>query len=458
MVQASHPLFKQGCTGVNRSRVFNGDQAFNGEEGLEAFEDVQQLCHRAVASCPGPPCPDCGAPAVHTDSVMIAVDGACRANGRPDATAACAVFFTSNSIYNETHIITADETYTPTSQRTELMGGIKGLEAAKRLATTLDGELKQVVIKTDSAYLFCGATEWIAKWEAREWKNAKGGPVVNQDLFRQLEVRIVELESMGVLVQFFQVPRTQNRQADAAANEALDAAEEPTHAAASAVEVPQGEKIEEEEREQTTDAEAPFFIVISLAGDPRFDHYYRYLAAMFYGRARIVRANDPSAACAYLAAAAAPPTAILVTDAGITTTHEGSVLDRLKEYVSNGGTAIFCGLFSIYVQPDRLSAFFRTHFGLPWASGDRARATFRLNVDAAAALPSPTSLPYEYDVEALLLTGVGRRAALFLPKGGQYWMQTAAAWARVGRGWVGYLGDDGSEDTTDDVLLSMCGL
>ncbi|KAL1642897.1 hypothetical protein SLS58_005138 [Diplodia intermedia] len=446
MVQASHPLFKQGCTGVSRNRIFNGDQAFNGEEALETFEDVQQLCHKAVAPCPGPPCPDCGAPALHTDSVMIAVDGACRSNGRPDATAACAVFFTSNSIYNETHIITANGPYAPTSQRTELVGGIKGLEAAKRLATTLDGELKQVVIKTDSAYLFRGATEWIAKWEAREWKNAKGGPVVNQDLFRQLEVRIVELESMGVLVQFFQVPRAQNRQADAAANEALDAAEKPTHTVASALEAPQGEKVEE--REQTTDA-APFFVAISLAGDPRFDHYYRYLAALFYHRARIVRANDPSAACAYLAAA--PPTAVLVTDAGITETHEGSVLNRLKEYVSNGGTVIFCGLFSIYVQPDKLSALFRTHFGLPWAGGDRARATFRLNPDAAAALPSLTSLPFEYDVEALLLKGVGRHAALFLPEGGEYWTQTAAAWARVGRGWVGYLGDDGSEDATDDL-------
>ncbi|KAH7002681.1 ribonuclease H-like domain-containing protein, partial [Macrophomina phaseolina] len=177
------------------------------------------------------PCPNlsswsgCVLPSVHYDSIMVAVDGACRGNGRPDATAACAIFFSQDSPYNETHVLSGDEFTPVTSQRAELMGGIKALEAAKRLVDYSEEagytSLNQVVIKTDSAYLMGGATVWIHKWKSRGWTNAKGAPVVNQDLFRLLEDRIETLEHAGVLVQFFHVPRHRNREADAAARRAL---------------------------------------------------------------------------------------------------------------------------------------------------------------------------------------------------------------------------------------------
>ncbi len=44
-----------------------------------------------------------------------------------------------------------------------------------------------LVIRTDSRYLIDGLQTWLAGWKRRGWRTASGGPVLNQDLWQQLE-------------------------------------------------------------------------------------------------------------------------------------------------------------------------------------------------------------------------------------------------------------------------------
>lgn len=67
-----------------------------------------------------------------------------------------------------------------TNQRMELTACIKALEQVK--ATDL-----HVDVYSDSAYLVnCIKDKWYKKWIANGWKNAKGQPVENRDLWEKL--------------------------------------------------------------------------------------------------------------------------------------------------------------------------------------------------------------------------------------------------------------------------------
>ena len=66
-----------------------------------------------------------------------------------------------------------------TNNRMELTAVIMGLKQLKRPC--------RVRITTDSKYVMQGATEWLEDWKRRNWKTAAKKPVLNQDLWRQLD-------------------------------------------------------------------------------------------------------------------------------------------------------------------------------------------------------------------------------------------------------------------------------
>ena len=82
--------------------------------------------------------------------------------------------------------------------------------------------LTQVVIKADSAFLVSGMSEFLGKWKENGYKNAKGAPVANADLFESIDMAIDSLKDLGIEVAFWLVPRGHNREADGLVNEALD--------------------------------------------------------------------------------------------------------------------------------------------------------------------------------------------------------------------------------------------
>ena len=66
-----------------------------------------------------------------------------------------------------------------TNNRMELKAAVEGLRALK--------EDCDVVIVTDSVYLKNGITKWITNWKRNGWKTSDKKPVVNQDLWLELD-------------------------------------------------------------------------------------------------------------------------------------------------------------------------------------------------------------------------------------------------------------------------------
>jgi ribonuclease HI len=66
-----------------------------------------------------------------------------------------------------------------TNNRMELTAAIEGLRALRRRC--------DVELVTDSEYLKNGITKWIQNWRLRNWKTKEGKPVVNRDLWEELE-------------------------------------------------------------------------------------------------------------------------------------------------------------------------------------------------------------------------------------------------------------------------------
>lgn len=159
--------------------------------------------------------------AAHGDAIIIATDGACRNNGYADAEAACGIFCNVNSYNNKSFILTDGR---PTNQRAELYAAVHALRTARNMFANgnLDQHLSEVVIKTDSAYLVNSMTSYIIKWRNNDYTNARGLPVVNQDLFRELDAICNRLADIDVQARFWRVSRHQNIQADKLANAALD--------------------------------------------------------------------------------------------------------------------------------------------------------------------------------------------------------------------------------------------
>lgn len=182
---------------------------------------IQRVLYKDFTSpsCPAlKPCPECGNPITHTDSIIIAVDGGCRGNGTSHAHASIGVFFNYDSKWN---ISTEVEFDRPTSQRAELRAAVLALEQVVKIQEEAPQRIAQVIVKSDSEYMVKGITEWIIKWKSNGWKTARGTVVQNRSSFRLLDEYVTMLNEDGIEVLFWHVPRDSNQQAHALAEAAF---------------------------------------------------------------------------------------------------------------------------------------------------------------------------------------------------------------------------------------------
>jgi ribonuclease HI len=66
-----------------------------------------------------------------------------------------------------------------TNNRMELTAAVEGLRALK--------EPCEVEVTTDSEYLKNGISKWITKWKRNGWMTSEKKPVLNQDLWKDLD-------------------------------------------------------------------------------------------------------------------------------------------------------------------------------------------------------------------------------------------------------------------------------
>ncbi|KAH8590511.1 ribonuclease H-like domain-containing protein [Bisporella sp. PMI_857] len=113
--------------------------------------------------------------------------------------------------------------FKPTSNRAELRAVIAALQF-RDWFNDCNRSWRSIVIATDSEYVALGATQWVKHWESNGWRTydqkTQRVAIKNQDLWRLLMVEIRKLQSVGVCVSFWRVPRQFNQRADQFAKQA----------------------------------------------------------------------------------------------------------------------------------------------------------------------------------------------------------------------------------------------
>jgi ribonuclease HI len=107
--------------------------------------------------------------------VQLITDGACLGNPGPGGWAAILRYGPS------TKEVYGFEPHT-TNNRMEITAAIEGLRTLK--------EKCEVEVITDSEYLKNGITQWITAWKKRNWMTSQKKPVVNRDLWEELDAQV----------------------------------------------------------------------------------------------------------------------------------------------------------------------------------------------------------------------------------------------------------------------------
>ncbi|MET0528034.1 MAG: ribonuclease HI [Microvirga sp.] len=144
-----------------------------------------------------------------TNQAIIFTDGACLGNPGPGGYAAVI------TIAGQEQVIVGRDT-SSTNNKMEMTAAIKALEAVPQGLP--------IVIHSDSQYVIKGATEWLRGWKAKGWRKADGKPVMNQDLWLQMDALMVGREITWKWVKGH-AGHTENERVDSLANwEAVRAA------------------------------------------------------------------------------------------------------------------------------------------------------------------------------------------------------------------------------------------
>jgi ribonuclease HI len=117
----------------------------------------------------------------------IYTDGACSGNPGPGGWGTI-IYFTDGRVQD-----IGGATPNTTNNRMELQASIVALEAYQN-----SGQTQPITLYTDSEYVRNGITKWISGWKKKGWKTAAGKPVMNQDLWQELD----ELNSSKVNWQY----------------------------------------------------------------------------------------------------------------------------------------------------------------------------------------------------------------------------------------------------------------
>lgn len=104
--------------------------------------------------------------------IQLYTDGSCLGNPGPGGWAALLRYKTTEKMFSGGQLDT-------TNNQMELTAAIQGLKALTKPC--------DIQLYTDSKYVLEGYTKWMAGWKNRGWKKSDKKPVLNQELWRQLD-------------------------------------------------------------------------------------------------------------------------------------------------------------------------------------------------------------------------------------------------------------------------------
>jgi ribonuclease HI len=137
--------------------------------------------------------------------VEIFTDGACKGNPGPGGYGIILRYQGAEKQFS------GFENHT-TNNRMELAGAVAALHHLK--------EPCQVDLFSDSQYLAKGITEWLPGWKARGWKTASKKPVLNKDLWQEID-RLNSLHQIKWIWIRGHSGHPENERCDALANDAI---------------------------------------------------------------------------------------------------------------------------------------------------------------------------------------------------------------------------------------------
>ena len=205
----------------------------------------------------------------------------------------------------------------------------------------------------------------------------------------------------------------------------------------------------------------PKILLLSLNKQPFFSDMYSGLLKALAARADLVEA-------AIILPELSPSeySAVFVTDEAISERKHASVLSRVIDYTRAGGIVVIGGHFSSLVRLDDLDNHFHI-WGLPWKKAGYRRSTCVLNPATHPGFRSNGSLPKSYSMKVLSLQGVAPGDIVYRRTECDVSVKEdpmapvdegAVTYARVGSGYIGYIGDVNAEQESTNVVLALCGL
>ncbi|KAF5386644.1 hypothetical protein D9615_002037 [Tricholomella constricta] len=208
----------------------------------------------------------------------------------------------------------------------------------------------------------------------------------------------------------------------------------------------------------------PFILLLALDGDI-VEGYKLPTIAAIKAKSSVKTACSAKEALTHLVA---PGLAgVFVVDAGITNRQHSEVVTKLVAYAKAGGSVLIGGAFSTFVRPKDMDTFFEKSWGVSWKPGSYHRTTFVLNPGHELAKANP-SLPTSYSMKALHVKNVtpdsmiyhptaGSRleSLVFAPKPVPTLAESPAVQARIGEGYLNYIGDVNWEIESTKLVLAM---
>ncbi|KAF4993686.1 hypothetical protein FDECE_13343 [Fusarium decemcellulare] len=381
--------------------------------------------------------------------VLVYADGACIDNGRPEPRAGWAIVCGRPGRGQEDSqcIVSGrleekgpfGHDSVATSNRAELRAAIAVLRLSNWQAEGIDS----IVIATDSSYVVDGATDWVKGWVRHGWKTRNNGKVKNKDLWELLLGEAERWEHQGLRVSLWKIPRELNGDADAAAKQVARNGS----AMAEFTDITLGSS----RATATRPKPSPRVLALCLGSGTLFETSCSSLMSRIATKAITERAMTPEAALAMLSHES-PPSVILVVDGVLA--RQKKVWERVIDHLRAGATVVLAGSFSGMVSEGEFNRFF-ARLGLPWQMGSYCRETVSLRPGVVDSRLE-SRLPSSYSQKALFAKHVERSAAWYTASPTSD--EAAIAFAQVGSGRLGYIGDVNEEEPSDTVVLAMCGL
>jgi hypothetical protein len=150
------------------------------------------------------------------------------------------------------------------------------------------------------------------------------------------------------------------------------------------------------------------------------------------------------------------PNIVHVSDPGITRADSQDLLDAITDWITHGGTLLLIGFFVSTTEKSSLNALFKDQFGLRWRVAEEGTShNIRLHTSIDENMIRRASLVPEFQAEAVFLGHVPINQIVYAggPKTLAY-----AAFARVGLGKIGYVGDMDFKEEPERLAIAMCHL